>query len=133
VPIPDGPISSATVSAAEEGFRDLYNELYGVQPDDPCQFVNFRVRATGTVPKPELSRAAAGDGNSRRALKGMRKAYFAEADGFTQTSVYDRIRLRPGDKVPGPAIVEEPDSTTVCPPDYAVSVDEYLNLHINRG
>jgi N-methylhydantoinase A len=133
VPIPDGPISAATVAAAEEGFRALYNELYGVLPNDPCQFVNFRVRATGIVSKPELSRAAPGDGNSRRALKGKRKAYFAEADGFTETCVYDRSRLRPGDLVTGPAIVEEPDSTSVCPPGYAVRVDEFLNLHIGRS
>jgi N-methylhydantoinase A len=130
VPIPDGPIGPATLSAAEEGFRRLYHELYGVLPNDPCQFVNFRVRATGVVPKPQLSAAPAGDGNARRALKGTRKAYFAESGGFTETSVYDRARLRPGDEVPGPAIVEEPDSTTVCPPPYKIRVDEYLNLHI---
>jgi N-methylhydantoinase A len=133
VPIPDGPITAATVTAAEEGFRALYHELYGVQPNDPCQFVNFRVRATGIVPKPELGRAAAGDGDARRALKGTRKAWFAETAGFTETSVYDRARLCPGDLVSGPAIVEEPDSTTVCPPGYAVRVDEYLNLHIGRN
>jgi N-methylhydantoinase A len=133
VAIPDGPISPATVSAAEEGFRRLYNELYGVLPNDPCQFVNFRVRATGIVSKPELNRVSPGDGNARRALKGTRKAYFAEAGGFADTSVYDRPALRPGDMLSGPAIVEEPDSTTVCPPGYAIRVDEYLNLHVNRG
>ena len=73
-----------------------------------------------------------GDGNARRALKGSRKAYFAESGGFVEVSVYDRTRLRPGDTVAGPAIMEEPDSTTLCPPGYAVRVDEYLNLHINR-
>ncbi len=133
VPIPGGPINAATVSAAEEGFRKLYNELYSVLPNDPCQFVNFRVRATGIVPKAELGKAQAGDGNSRRALKGSRKAYFAETGGFVEVSVYDRIMLCPGDRVPGPAIMEEPDSTTLCPPGYVVSVDAYLNLHINRG
>jgi N-methylhydantoinase A len=133
VAIPDGPIGEATVTTAEEGFRRLYHELYGVLPNDPCQLVNFRVRATGFVPKPELNRAAPGDGDSRRALKGSRKAYFADAGGFVDTIVYDRARLLPGDVLSGPAIVEEPDSTTVCPPDYTVRVDEYLNLHIKRG
>ena len=133
VPIPDGPISEATIRAAEEGFRRLYNELYGVQPNDPCQLVNFHAHAVGIVPKPELNRAAAGDANPRRALKGARKAYFMEAGGFADTSVYDRARLYPGDRLSGPAIVEEPDSTTICPPGYSVRVDEYLNLHINRG
>jgi N-methylhydantoinase A len=133
VPIPDGSIDAAMVSAAEEGFRNLYHELYGVQPNDPCQFVNFRVRATGIVAKPELSKAPPGDGNPRRALKGSRPAYFAEAGGFVAVKVYDRSRLQPDDVVPGPAIMEEPDSTTLCPPGYTVRVDEYLNLHINKG
>ena len=132
VPIPAGVIDAATVSAAEEGFRKLYYELYGVLPNDPCQFVNFGVRAIGIVPKPELTQAEAGDGNSRRALKTSRKAYFAETATFVEVRVYDRSRLRPGDLIQGPAILEEPDSTTVCPPRYAVSVDGYLNLHINK-
>jgi N-methylhydantoinase A len=133
VPIPAGPIGAAMVSAAEEGFRQLYNELYGVLPNDPCQLVNFRVRATGIVPKPELSKAPRGDGNSARALKGARQAYFAETNGFVEVSVYDRASLRPADSVAGPAIVEEPDSTTICPPGYCLSVDDYLNMHINKG
>jgi N-methylhydantoinase A len=132
VPIPAGPIDAATVTAAEEGFRKLYFELYGVLPNDPCQFVNFGVRATGIVPKPELTRAEPGDGNSRRAYKTSRKAYFAESGAFVEVGVYDRARLRPGDVIQGPAILEEPDSTTVCPPRYAVSVDGYFNLHINK-
>jgi N-methylhydantoinase A len=132
VTIPGGPIDTAALGAAEEAFRKLYNELYGVQPNDPCQFVNFGVRATGIVPKPQLAKAEPGDGNARRALKGARKAWFTESGGFVEVSVYDRTRLRPGDTVAGPAIMEEPDSTTICPPGYAVRVDEYLNLHINR-
>lgn len=133
VAIPGGPIDAATVSAAEEAFRNLYNELYGVLPNDPCQFVNFGVRATGLVPKPEMAKAAPGDGNAQRALKGSRKAYFAESGGFVEVGVYDRTRLRPEDKITGPAIMEEPDSTTICPPGYVIRVDEYLNLHINRS
>jgi N-methylhydantoinase A len=133
VPIPEEPIGAATVSAAEAGFRSLYNELYGVLPNDPCQFVNFRVRASGIVPKPELSRVEAGDGDARRALKGTRKAYFGEAADFVETRVYDRTRLLPADSVTGPAIIEEADSSTVCPPNYVARVDAYLNLHLTRA
>jgi N-methylhydantoinase A len=132
VPIPAGTLDAAAVRAAEEGFRKLYNELYGVLPNDPCQFVNFAVRATGIVPKPELTRVERGDGDPRRALKASRNAYFAEAGAFVEVNVYDRTKLRPGDVIQGPAILEEPDSTTVCPSRYAVSVDPFLNLHINR-
>jgi N-methylhydantoinase A/oxoprolinase/acetone carboxylase beta subunit len=77
-----------------------------------------------------LGQAQPGDGKWRRALKGSRKAYFAETRGFVEVSVNDRIRLRPGERVSGPAIMEEADSTTLCPPGYVVRVDDYLNLHI---
>ncbi len=133
VPIPNGLVNDATISAAESGFRTLYNEMYGVLPNDPCQFVNFRVRASGIVPKPELSRLARGDGDCRRALKGTRRAYFGEAQDFVETRVYDRPRLLPADTVAGPAIIEEPDSSTVCPPGYVARVDEYLNLHLAKA
>jgi len=43
------------------------------------------------------------------------------------------VRLLPGDVVLGPAIFEEPDSTTVCPPGYAARVDAHLNLIIARA
>ncbi|MGH7264192.1 MAG: hypothetical protein ACREMB_04955, partial [Candidatus Rokuibacteriota bacterium] len=42
--------------------------------------------------------------------------------------VYDRARLPAGARVPGPAIVEEPDSTTVLPPGAAAEVDRWGNL-----
>ena len=43
-------------------------------------------------------------------------AYFPEAGGFVQTTVYDRYRLRSGDELTGPAVVEEEGSTLVVGP-----------------
>ena len=54
-----------------------------------------------------------------RELKKTRKAYFPQAGGFVDTPVYDRGNLKNGDRIGGPAIVEEPDSTTICPPRFA--------------
>jgi len=34
--------------------------------------------------------------------------------------------------VPGPAVIEELDSTTVIHPDYAAQVDQYGNLLLRR-
>ena len=102
-----------------------------MRPTDPCQIVNCRVRALGIVAKPDTPAVATGDGDPARALKNRRRAFFAETGGFTDTDVYDRLRLRLGDRVAGPAIFEEPDSTTVCPPGYAARVDRHLNLIID--
>jgi N-methylhydantoinase A len=74
-----------------------------------------------------------GDGNTERAFKKTRKAYFPAAAGFVDTPVYDRAYLKNGDRITGPAIVEEPDSTTICPPQYRIEVDRFLSLLITRG
>ena len=66
-------------------------------------------------------------------LKGTREAYFKRSGGFTECDVYDRLRLDPGTAFAGPAVVEEPNSTTVVPPGDEVTVDEYGNLHIEVG
>ena len=49
------------------------------------------------------------------ALKGTRPAYFEQSGGMVETRVYHRGLLSSGDRFPGPAIIEEADSTTICP------------------
>ena len=116
----------------EQAFRDLYFDLFKVRPADPVEFVNFGVRVIGVASKPQIIQAAKGDGKTSRAVKGSRKAYFAEAGDFVETQVYDRTALQHGDRINGPAIMEEPDSTTICPPGYTVEVDPFLNLMITK-
>lgn len=132
VPAPAGPIDQQTITAAEESFRKMYQELFGVTSKDPCKFVNFGIRALGLVPNPKLIQQPKGDGNPKRALKGRRRMYFSQVQDFVETPVYDRTRLQHGDTFKGPVTIEEPDSTTVCPPGYDLQVDAYLNLAIRR-
>ena len=61
-------------------------------------------------------------------LKGRRAAWFGE--GFVDTPVYDRYALAPGTTLPGPAIIEERESTTVIPPGDEVTVDASGSLRI---
>ena len=46
----------------------------------------------------------------------MRLAYFGDAGGFVETAIYERADLEYGHSVVGPVIVEQADSTTLCPP-----------------
>jgi N-methylhydantoinase A len=55
-------------------------------------------------------------GDAAGAVKGTRPAYFPGAGGFVTTTVYDRYRLRPGDDLSGPAVIEEEGSTLVVGP-----------------
>jgi N-methylhydantoinase A len=61
-------------------------------------------------------------------VKGTRPAYFREAAGFVETTVYDRARLQPGAEVRGPAVVEEEGSTLVIGPGGVARVAKSGNL-----
>ena len=129
VPIEPGAITGETLVEAEADCRRRYLQTFGTESEDECFTVNCRLRIVGVVPKPGTEKAPRGDGDASRALKGRRNAWFGKA-GFVETEVYDRTRLRHGDSIGGPAILEEPESTTICPPGYSIYVDEYLNVRI---
>ena len=52
--------------------------------------------------------------------------------GWQQTPVYDRRRLRPGRRLPGPALVTEYSATTVVPADFTAHLDDAFNLVLQR-
>ena len=52
---------------------------------------------------------------------------------WVETPVHDRGGLRPGDKVEGPAIVVQDDTTTVIEPGYRGAVDRFGNILIEEA
>jgi 5-oxoprolinase (ATP-hydrolysing)/N-methylhydantoinase A len=62
------------------------------------------------------------------ALKGNRPVWFPETGTFVDTPVYDRYALRQGERLIGPLVIEENESTTIVPPDDEVVVDGTGNL-----
>jgi N-methylhydantoinase A len=71
-----------------------------------------------------------GGGRPEEALKGERPAYSGIVGDFIPYKVYDRYRLGAGAAFPGPAIIEERESTVVIGEDASVRVDEYGFLWI---
>jgi N-methylhydantoinase A len=133
VPVPGGTLTEGDLARAEEDYRARYAQTYGISQPLPVQFVNFRTRIIGNVAKLERGRSLPAEGGPARAIKKIRPVYFRSASGFVDTPVYERSRLAAHDNFAGPAIVEEPDSTTVVPPGYDVTVGDYLQLVIAKA
>mgnify|MGYP001561361798 CR=1 FL=1 len=93
------------------------------------EMLAFRVEATGRIPRPVLARQEPGPSNPAAALKGARDVYFPSRD-FVSTEVYDMEKLRAGNGLRGPAIIETPVTTIVLHPGQEARVDEYLNVVI---
>ncbi|HEX7101492.1 MAG TPA: hydantoinase/oxoprolinase family protein, partial [Nitrolancea sp.] len=129
-PVPDGELSAGSAASILVSFEGIYRQLYQrIAPGNPIESVNWRVLASGPTPAlPPARLGAAVTQTPAEPIKSYRQVYHPEAGGFVRTPVYDRYRLRPGDTIDGPAIVEERESTFVLGPESLVRVDDLLNL-----
>ncbi|MBJ7601591.1 MAG: hydantoinase/oxoprolinase family protein [Candidatus Dormibacteraeota bacterium] len=110
---------------AEKLFEELYARRYGMaNPGQPIEITTWRLTAVGARQPVELPRFGTGP----PAQPARRQAWFPEAKGFTDTPVYEREKLVHGQRLEGPAIVEERESTTVLPPGVTAEVDQYGSL-----
>lgn len=129
VPLPDGPVTEATIAALADGFAEAHRQRYGfIAEDEPVQIVTLRLEATGLVRKAELKSYPDAGPDASAAVMGERDVWFPEAGAFVHTPIYSRDRLQPGNRFAGPAIVEQMDTTTVVPPGMTARVDAWLNL-----
>ena len=92
--------------------------------------MNFRLTALGAIQKPRLRKIPSADGSPASAVA-ERPVYFGSRGDFVPTAIYERARLQAGQRIEGPAIVEEIDSTTLVQPGFQVEVDGYGNLLIS--
>ena len=67
-----------------------------------------------------------------RPAASRRRVYFGRSHGWTDASVIDRSDLE-GTGREGPLIIEEYDSTSVVPPGWWASVDQWKNIHLEKG
>ena len=129
VALPAGPVSPAMIDGLAAGFAATHQRLYGfVAEDEPMQLVTFRAEATGIVRKASLRPTADAGPDPRNARLGHRNVWLQEAGGFVSCPIYDRDKLAAGNRIEGPAIVEQMDATTLIVPGATATIDPYLNL-----
>ncbi|MEC9153904.1 MAG: hydantoinase/oxoprolinase family protein, partial [Pseudomonadota bacterium] len=127
VSIPSGSLSEGSLDPIRESFFNSYQKLFErTVRDVPTEAMSWRLAASAPIPNISLDFSGQTSDASEK-LKGSRQVYFPET-GFTDCTVYDRYALRSGDKLKGPAVIEERESTTVIGPGGSASVDKYLSL-----
>lgn len=110
-------------------FEALHERIYAFQAvDEKTVLVNVRVTALGL--SPEVALPGPGRGDGRDALKGRRRVYFGDG-GWLDTAIYERSKLRAGNEVRGPAVIEEEISCTVVPRGLTLRVDRFGNLVVD--
>jgi N-methylhydantoinase A len=132
VAVDHGPVDRDTLTRTEDRFHAEHRQLYGYDfrsdPRQQVEWVNLRVSGIGPIRKPELPEVPAGRG-AAGAVTGTRKVFF---ERWEETTTYDRARLRAGDVVDGPAVVEEFSSTLPLHPGFRAEVDRFGTLVVSR-
>ena len=109
-------------------FHERHGALYGwSDPTLPAIIAILKLRAIGKRHLFELTKQSFSTKNPSRALKRKRQVYFKELGGFVETPCYGGDKLRHGNIIESPAIIEEQKTTVVVPPGAEVVVDPYDN------
>jgi len=128
--VPSGEYSAASAVAMADRFHARYESRYGkgtTNKNAPIEAMSFEVRvaAKGRALRLAKERLKTGAPSPTR---GKRPVYFRETKGFTETPIFDREALAPGQEIAGPAVIEAPDTTMLVRPAQSVRMDEYRNL-----
>jgi N-methylhydantoinase A len=126
---PDGQVTDAHKPGVKSAFDGLHRRTYGASaPEEEAELVTLRLVAEIPVPHLRLAHRATGSGCVADARSGRRPLYDLGRGEFLDADVYDRARLFAGDRLAGPAIVEQYDSTTVVLAGQSLTVDPLGNL-----
>ena len=115
-----------------EDFNTTHQHTYGyANLQAPVEIVNLRLKATGTVPSPEIQPLPFETPDPSRAYLDTRPLYLTQ--GRTETRFYAGEKLPPGSKITGPALILRDDTTILLETNDRAEVDPYLNLIITVG
>jgi N-methylhydantoinase A len=124
-----GPVDAARLARLEHAFLAEYRRAFGIDAHGPVQLVSFRAQVRLPVEDP----SGAAVGAVGRTGRTVRRAWFAELGGATDTPVIARSGAAVGSHEVGPLILEAEDSTTVVPPGWTCDVHLTGALFLRRS
>jgi N-methylhydantoinase A len=130
VPLDSSFLAEVDLALLRRVFDERHSVVYGYSMGDPVEVTAYRIRAVGSLDKPQKPSIARGGESADHAVTGSRRARHRESGDELDWAIYDRDRLQPGNRLRGPAIVEEAAATTLVSPAQELVVDELGNLVI---
>ncbi len=128
LPIADGDKLGVSEDVIRQAFEAAYLASFTrLLPSLAIRIVSLRVSAIGRRPAFDFSAFTPGPSASReKARLGTRRVWFD--GGWRDTTIWARLDLPAATTIAGPAILEQPDATTVIEPGLAGRIDALGNL-----
>ncbi len=130
--VPGGQLTKQSIDAIVAAFGGRHEELFTFSmPWKGVEILTLRLKATAPKAPFHLPNLKKGEKDPKPALKRTRKCWFGGKQ--VETPVYDGEKLRAGNAMVGPAIIEEPTTTVVIPERYRCTVDDHRNYLLERN
>lgn len=128
LPVTREELVQGGIAGVAKRFDDMHTQLFTFALDAPHEVVNLRAVVQGPETKVRAEQLPRGNGDPAAAIIDDATVFVDGADHPAR--IYDRARLRAGDRIPGPAIVCQMDTTTLILPGHSGEVDAVANILI---
>ena len=128
VEISSQEIERADFDSIATRFHKKHNALFGYSLEEeqtPVELINLRIMCIGRTQQPEFQSEPYSGADPSGAFKKMRKSFLPLKMKFEDIDVFDGARLKFGNKIVGPAIIEQVNTTTFVTPEYNLLVDKF--------
>lgn len=135
LPVEMDMVLGADMEAISTRFHTEHNRLFGYSLEEdgtPIELINVRLRAVGVTEKPAMMEDEYAGEDASAALKGEREVYLPERGTFETVPVYDGHRTRFGNRIQGPAIIEQVNTTLFLSEQYDCACDPYGSFSVYR-
>jgi len=121
-------VEAFDIESMAKRFHPAHNALYGYSLEDqgtPIELINMRLVCIGRTEKPEFRPQEYAGEDPSKAYKNHRRAYMPIQKELKDIPVFDGLALQFGNRIEGPAIVEQVNTTTFVAPEFNVLTDRY--------
>jgi N-methylhydantoinase A len=112
-----------------ERFTTEHYRLHGFDSDAAVELVNLRAIGSAVNTGLKLPKQQQADSDASAARIAQQRVYFDGA--LVNMDIYQREQLAAGNRIRGPALIVQSDSTTLIHPQHTAAIDGYLNILIH--
>ncbi|MFC1979580.1 hydantoinase/oxoprolinase family protein [Chloroflexota bacterium] len=131
--VPNKTYTEEDIDRICTSFIAYYKSLYGEGAafvEAGIEIMSFLVHAVKPTIRPAIPKLKLQAEDASAALKGRRDVFSPEAGRFTSLDIYEFEKLRAGNMIRGPAIIEAPTTTMYILSGQIGRIDQYKNLRV---
>jgi len=121
-------VHKGKLQAIARKFHPEHNRLYGYSLEElgtPIEVINLRLTCVGRTDKPRFRKMKYAGPDPSFAFKKKRRVYLPNKKKFQPVPVFDGDKMKYGNKIEGPAVIEQVNTTTFVSPEFSVLCDAY--------